>query len=71
MVKIETTEKKVIIPQADLDLLEECRVEIWKVFQAYAEILPPESVVHLSNVTSKIWKIANRKYPKYFILDKS
>ena len=54
--------KYVIIPQHQLDKLEEIRKAIWEIF---ADL--PNTDPHLHNmlkVTPKLWAIANRKYPE-------
>ena len=53
--------KSVIIPQADLDKLEEIRKTLWGKYGT--ERTGISSLVELQKITEGLWLIANRKYP--------
>ena len=53
-----------IIPQTDIDSLEEARLALWQL--AY-ELDTPSSVL---NITGAMWRITHRKYPRYAQLEK-
>jgi hypothetical protein len=55
---------KVIVPQSDLDRLEQARKDLWNILD-----LAPLTGFHISSilfsVTSVMWLVANKKYPIY------
>jgi hypothetical protein len=50
----------VVVPQADIDKLEEARLRIWEII---GDKPIPEQVL-FANSTEKMWLITHRKYPK-------
>jgi hypothetical protein len=55
--------KQVIIPQSDLDKIEECRKAIREILDG--RIDGYTDYKWMFEVTSILWKIANRNYPEY------
>ena len=53
-------EKHVMVPQSDLDKLEEARVELWRLFES-REVL---TIYNTRLITDTMWRLAHKKYPE-------
>ena len=51
---------KVIVPQEDLDKLEEVRKELYYMFKGHNNSV----LIKLQRVTQPMWRVTHRKYPK-------
>lgn len=57
--------KQVIINQADLDKLEECRVKLYDFLESKGLTKDIADLVQITNITQHIWNLANKKHPVY------
>lgn len=53
--------KHVIVPQEELDKLEQARIELYEILDSYKDEF---MTLRFSNVTGTMWAIANRKWPE-------
>lgn len=63
-IEYDKTEDIALVPQDDIDNLEKAREDLIKLFEHDKHML-----IHISNITEKMWKITHRKYKKIIILD--
>lgn len=54
--------KKVVIPQSDLDTIEQARLDLYKMFEEECKDI--SFLVQLQQVTDKLYQVANRRYPE-------
>ena len=57
--------KQVIVSQRELNMVEEARVSIYEFIESNFGELSTSQLVHLTNCTSVLWKVANKVYPEY------
>lgn len=55
---------KVVVPQEDLDKIEEARVALYKLLDELDISDSIYALIQITKITQPMWDIANRKYPK-------
>jgi hypothetical protein len=65
----------VIVPQEELDKIEQCRKDLWELARAvnpketgYGELILVNSMAFelaLRRITTTLYRVSNKKYPKY------